>query len=83
MSTATRVNSRIQEYVGNNPSDQDYAAWLQKVDNHLSSRIGVGVLDLPDRCWRDDFEGGTTPQEAAAEALADEGYDLDEEGDGE
>ena len=43
-----------------------------RVDNtRVLRRVGVGLLDLPDQLWRDDYEARRHPWEAAEKAIAD------------
>ncbi|MBB2157350.1 hypothetical protein HLH33_13680 [Gluconacetobacter diazotrophicus] len=54
-----------------------FHGWLRAVDRAISRRIGIGVFDLPDRCWRDAYDDQVLPRDAALEALADEGWPQD------
>jgi hypothetical protein len=46
-----------------------FAQWLSAVDAWLLARIGMVSADLPDCCYRDWFEDGVTPRQAASRAL--------------
>jgi hypothetical protein len=66
------------------PLDQrlwDYAAghlgfygFLRIADARISRKVMVGLLDLPDRNWRDAYDDEAHPSEEADEALDEEGY---------
>lgn len=49
-----------------------YATWLRSVDAELERVVGLSHRDLADRNYRDEFEAGVSPREAALEAIADE-----------
>lgn len=50
----------IQDYAGD---DKGFAAWLEKIDARLIRLYGLGVLDLPDQCYRDHYDDGLTASE--------------------
>lgn len=54
----------------------NFAAWLRKVDQFVGATLGVGIHDLPDYCWRDLFDDGLDPVEAAEDFVAEclDGY---------
>ncbi|MBB2157915.1 hypothetical protein HLH33_16675 [Gluconacetobacter diazotrophicus] len=54
-----------------------FHGWMRAVDHAIARRIGLGVFDLPDRCWRDAYEERVLPRDAALEALEEEGCPLD------
>jgi hypothetical protein len=43
--------------------------WLQRVNAYLVRKCGLGSDDLPDWCYRDAFDDGYTPSEAAREVI--------------
>ncbi|MDU7519871.1 MAG: hypothetical protein E7K72_00520 [Roseomonas mucosa] len=54
----------------------DYAAghlgfygFLRVANARISGRVMVGLLDLPDRLWRDAYDDGAHPGDAANEAI--------------
>ncbi|AOX18652.1 hypothetical protein [Kozakia baliensis] len=51
-----------------------FHGYMRAVDALLQRRAGVGVFDLPDRCWRDAYDDEIPPQEAVAECLEEEGW---------
>jgi hypothetical protein len=62
-------------------NDSNFQNWMQAVDRAVSARLGVSTLDLADMAYRDWYDDGLAPAEAAAEVIAatsDEfGLDLD------
>jgi hypothetical protein len=50
-----------------------FHGWMRAVDHAIRRRVGLGVFDLPDRCWRDACDDEVPPREAALEALEEEG----------
>jgi len=50
------------------PKDS-FEAWMQKTDAALVRRCGMSSMDLPDCCYRDWYDDGVTPSEAAREAI--------------
>ena len=53
----------------------DFDKWMKSVDRAVETIAGLSVHDLADCCFRDWFEGGYTPGQAAREALANEGFE--------
>ncbi|MBB2199900.1 hypothetical protein HLH44_21180 [Gluconacetobacter sp. 1c LMG 22058] len=53
-----------------------FHGWMRAVDHAIARHIGLGVFDLPDRCWRDAYDEQVLPSDAAREALEDEGAPL-------
>jgi hypothetical protein len=49
--------------------DVRFALYLYLVDRVMCRKIGLGHRDLADYTWRDAYENGTTPREAASDAL--------------
>jgi hypothetical protein len=52
-----------------------FAAWMKQVDNAIAGVVGLVSDDLADQTYRDWFNAGWPPQEAARCALASEGFD--------
>ena len=50
-----------------------FKAWLRQVDEFVNERIGCSLHDLEDYCWRDLYDDGYAPEEAADEALEEIG----------
>ena len=46
--------------------------WMKKVDQAISNRVGLTSADLSDWYWKDRFDDGASPQEAAEEFLEEE-----------
>ena len=50
--------------------------WLKECDKVVSRKLGgIGLHDLPDAAWRDYFEDGLSPMDAADCAYDDQWYD--------
>jgi hypothetical protein len=64
---------RARDYAGPG-ADPAFVVWLRLLERRVLSGFGVSCFDLADYCYRDAFEAGMTPREAALEAL--EGDDL-------
>lgn len=43
--------------------------WKRIVDNEIIKRTGLSADDLPDYCYRDDYEDGRKPQWSAVAAI--------------
>jgi len=61
----------------------DYAAdhlgfygFLRVANTRILRRVGVGLLDLPDRLWRDDYDNRLHPGKAADQAIADAAVEM-------
>ena len=50
-----------------------FFGFLKVADLRIGRRVMVGLMDLPDRLWRDAYDDGAHPVEAADDALAEEG----------
>lgn len=62
-----------QKYMAaHSPNDPAFAVWLMSVDSTLRSTVQVGHRDLSDWSWRDAYDNGTSPKDAAKQALADD-----------
>lgn len=59
------------------PDSLTFEPWFKQADAHAAGLIMLSLHDLADQPYRDWFEAGYTPQEAAEEALANEGFDLE------
>jgi uncharacterized Zn finger protein (UPF0148 family) len=51
------------------PNRPTFDVWMAKVDDTLVRKVGVSSADLPDVCYRDMYDTGSTPEEAADEAI--------------
>ena len=60
-------------------TDTTFDAWMKKVDHRIKAMVGLSYRDLPDRNWRDMFDAGWGPREAADMVLSDEGFDTEED----
>ena len=52
-----------------------FQTWLRKCDAVISGKVGLGLNDLPDANWRDYFEDGLSPKDAADCAYDDQWCD--------
>jgi hypothetical protein len=57
----------IPEEAPSHPTDFD--RWMEAVDAAVEALAGVSVHDLPDLCYRDLYDDGTSRREAARLAL--------------
>lgn len=56
----------------------DFTSWMGAVDQCIGAAAGgLGHRDLPDVAYRDMFEDGCEPSEAATEALYEAGFPED------
>ena len=72
--------------IGPEPVDErlwDYAqdhlgfyGYLRLADARITRKIGVGLMDLADRRWRDSYDEQVHPGEAADEAIAEEAEEM-------
>jgi hypothetical protein len=53
--------------------DNRFKDWMGRVDEYLWEWVGLTSEDLIDQLWRDWFEEGLTPRQAAKRALEEEG----------
>ena len=51
-----------------------FEQWMRKVDQCLIAVCGLTHYDLPDCCWRDWYDDGASPTEAAKDCLDASGY---------
>jgi hypothetical protein len=58
-----------------NTSEAAFKKWMAEVDIAVGARAFVSAYDLPDQPYRDWFEEGMPPDEAAVLALEDAGYE--------
>ena len=67
------------------PNRPTFLQFGKLVNARIESRIGLGILDLPDQDYsslHEDWDGTVEhANEIADEILADEGFDFDEEDD--
>lgn len=58
---------------GYGDDDPRFQTWMRKVDAIVTRKCGLGCMDLADVCYRDWFDSGTTPGQAARDVLAENG----------
>ena len=56
--------------------DLGFYGYLRIAQTRILRRIGLGLLDLSDRRWRDGYNERRHPWEAADKAMADEAADI-------
>jgi len=50
-------------------NDSKFKAWMAKVDAIVFRKAGVGCDDLPDYCYLDAFEDGSSPNQTACAVI--------------
>lgn len=53
-----------------------FYGYLRVANASIIRRCGIGLLDLPDRLWRDDYDDQLHPAEAANTALEEAAEDM-------
>ena len=53
-------------------SAEAFKVWMHKVDAAIEASTGLSAYDLPDVCYRDWFEDGMSPRDAAATVIAED-----------
>lgn len=61
-----------QRQLDNGCGEPSFALWLALVDNRMVRAVGVTHRDIGDWNWRDSFDAGDRPAEAALDALLDD-----------
>ena len=46
-----------------------FYGWLRVVNRRIEKTVIVSLMDLPDRCWRDEYDNRVPPGEAADLAI--------------
>ena len=73
-----RCGNLLARYEGENycpscvsfrPNRPTFQKWMEQVDACLVRRVGVSSAGLPDMPYRDFYDTGSTPEEAADEAI--------------
>lgn len=57
--------------------DVHFAIWLHTLNRAVQRIVMLSFDDLEDWCYRDAYDGGTLPKDAALEMLEDNGYDVE------
>ncbi len=68
------------EWVESLPQEEKtmtFEKWMQELDEATFDLSGVSVHDLTDQPFRDMFDSGVTPDEAAETILGDESFPFD------
>ena len=63
---ASYGRDRLWEYAGGHAG---FFGWLCVVNRRIERTLVVGLMDLPDRCWRDEYDDRVAPREAADVAI--------------
>lgn len=50
-----------------------FESWMHQVDENIQDSTGLSADDLPDACYYDWYEDGTSPSRAAAKAIRNAG----------
>ncbi|WFN95182.1 hypothetical protein [Gordonia sihwensis] len=67
-----RMIARYPDRIADAGGDVQFAVWLLDVDRHLARRLGgLGHRDMPDLCWADAYESGTSARQAALDAICE------------
>lgn len=53
-----------------------FEAWMQKVNRIVIQTCGLGVEDIPDYDYWNNWDAGVSPEETAQEALEAAGWNL-------
>ena len=67
------LDNRLWDYAG---QELGFYGYLRTAHTRILRRIGLGLLDLSDRRWRDAYVERQHPWEAADKAIADEAADI-------
>lgn len=66
-------DNRLWDYAG---QEFGFYGTLRTAHARILRRIGLGLLDLSDRRWREGYDTRQHPCEAADKAIADEAADM-------
>jgi hypothetical protein len=53
---------------------ENFDTWLTIVNLHVERMCGLGVNDIPDYSYWDNFDAGVSPEDTAYEALEASGF---------
>ncbi len=67
------VDERLWEYA---QEHLGFYGYLRLADARVTRKVGVGLMDLPNRLWRDSYDDQQHPGKAADKAIAEEAEDL-------
>ena len=71
---AQDTHDRLFEYAGDHLG---FYGFLRVANARIQGRVMVGLMDLPDRLWRDAYDDGAHPGDAANEAIADAAEEME------
>ena len=66
-------DNRLWDYAG---QDLGFYGFLRTAHTRILRRIGLGLLDLSDRRWRESYKARQHPWAAADEAITDEAAEM-------
>ena len=66
-------DNRLWDYAG---QDLGFYGYLRIAHTRILRRIGLGLLDLSDRRWRESYEARQHPWAAADKAIVDEAAEM-------
>ena len=55
-----------------------FDSWMRDVDACISAYCGLTSSDLADQAYRDWYDSGMDPEEAARQTLEDEGFPFED-----
>ena len=58
---------------------QTFEQWKRAVDRVIGAKCGLSTDDLADCCYRDWYEDGTSPEDAAQLVLEENDFPFDED----
>lgn len=66
MTDTNVTNKRAEEYADGN---EEFGKWLAELDKLVSDRVGLSLFDLEDmRLW-DEWDSGSSPEDALRELV--------------
>ncbi len=57
------------QLLGDGKMSNSFETWMKTVDQHVIRTVSLSADDLPDCCYRDWYESGCSPKEAAELAI--------------
>lgn len=69
----TTSSDRLWDYANDHLG---FYGFLRVANAHIVRRVGVSLMDLSDRRWRDTYDERVHPCKAAHDAIADEAADM-------
>jgi len=66
----SEIEQAVDKLQEQEPGFDQFREWMREVDAYLEQRLGMSSDDLPDWLYRDDYDDGLSPEEAAENAIA-------------